>query len=78
MFLMIELANIGSDNGLTPKRRQDIILTNDDPSYWRKYAPLDLNEITQRWHSRRMDYASRPIYDTLAQSLIGACVKWCK
>ena len=37
--------SIGSDNGLSPVRRQAIIWTNDALGYWRIYASLNLNEL---------------------------------
>ena len=38
-------ANIGSDNGLAPIRRQTIIWTNDGLVCWRIYASLSLNVL---------------------------------
>ena len=36
---------IGSDNGLTPNRRQAIIRTNGELDYWRIYFSLGLNKL---------------------------------
>ena len=38
-------ANIGSDDGLAPNRRQAIIWNNAGLVYWRIYVSLDLNEL---------------------------------
>ena len=38
-------ASIGSDNGLTPTRRQAIIWTNADPIHWRIHAALGGDEL---------------------------------
>ena len=47
LFLRVQsqYSSIGSDNGLSPNRRQAIILTNDGLSFWRIYASLGLNEL---------------------------------
>ena len=37
--------NIGSDNGLAPNKRQDIIWTNADPIHWSIYAVLGRDEL---------------------------------
>ena len=37
---------ISSDNGLTPKRWQAVIWTNDGLAYWRIYVALGLNDIS--------------------------------
>ena len=42
-----QYSGIGSDNGLTPNRRQPIIWTIDGLDWWRKYASLRLN--LNRW-----------------------------
>ena len=39
--------SIGSDNGLVPNRRRDIIWTNDGLVWWCIYSPLVLSEL--RW-----------------------------
>ena len=44
---VVQLINIGSNNGLVPNRRQAIIWTNDSLFYWRIYASLGLNELIQ-------------------------------
>ena len=41
-----EYAIIGSDDGLTPCRRQAIIWTNDGLGWWHICASLGLNELT--------------------------------
>ena len=62
-----QYGTIGSDNGLTPKRRQFRIWTNNGVVYWRKNASLDLNEITLRglecplFHV--LSYSNRTILD---------------
>ena len=39
------LVSIGSDNGLSPSRRQAIVWINDGLVYWRIYASLVLNQL---------------------------------
>ena len=41
--------SIGSDNDLAPNGRQAIIWTNDALIHWRKYAWLNLVELTSWW-----------------------------
>ena len=41
-----QYGNIGSDNCLAPNRRQAIIWTNDGLGYWRIYASLSFDELT--------------------------------
>ena len=54
-----ECSNIGSENGLAPRRRQAIIWINGGLVYWRMYASVGLNELMQihlhlfRFYSRR-------------------------
>ena len=45
LFLNWQYAGIGSDNGLTPKRRQAIIWTNGSLVYWRVYVSLGLDDL---------------------------------
>ena len=45
LFLRVQLASIGSDNGLAPSRRQAIIWTKWWWVYRRIYASLGLNEL---------------------------------
>ena len=52
MFLIVWLATVCSDNGLTPSRLQAHILSNDGPLCGRIYASLGLSElkaITCHW-----------------------------
>ena len=42
-----QYSSIVSDNGLAPTRRQSIIWTNDGLVYWRIYASLGLNDLTE-------------------------------
>ena len=44
-MIQLTIFNIGSDNGLTPVRRQAIIWINDGPVYWHIYASLGLTEL---------------------------------
>ena len=48
MFLTVnwQYGSIGSDDGLAPTRRQAIIWTNDGQVWWRIYASLGLNELS--------------------------------
>ena len=46
--------NIGSGNGLAPSRRHVIIWTNAYPIYWRTYAALWGDEVTN------MEFTMRP------------------
>ena len=39
-FQLLISYSLGSDNGLAPKRRQAIFLTNDNPAYKHIYAPV--------------------------------------
>ena len=36
------------DDGLAPIKRQAIIWTNADPTYWRIYAALGVNELMSK------------------------------
>ena len=43
-----QYSSTGSDKGLVPKRRQAIIWTRGGLVYWRIYASLGLNELTEQ------------------------------
>ena len=44
-----QYGSIGSDHGLVPSMRQAIIWTNGGMLYWRIYASLGLNELSQMY-----------------------------
>ena len=57
--------SIGLDNGLAPKRRQAIIWTNADPTHWRIYAALGVDELTRLIFRAAFICHTRPIKDNI-------------
>ena len=64
-----QYSSIGSENGLAPIRRQDIICTNAPPVHWRIYAALGGDEWNLNCHS-----SLSMSYDFISMSWCTVCI----